>query len=268
MSDNTMTKEEILRKAIIKKGGNIKLGNMGSWMVLFGNVDWYIPELNRTCKGTCGNCTGCFNEKNPRKSECYVAKSYIQHVNRNADGSKGDIVKNKCTVKLGHAYRTIAITEMREELQKSLDKQLTRTKFEIVRLNESGELTCYADFKMWCELAEAHKETVFYIYTKNYDAIREAIDWGIIPENMFVNISVWHENGIKEYLEMAWHPQIRAFIVVDEEWTVAKYLSNGIHITTMCGAYDRKGKLNHELSCKKCKKCFSHNNKCCGCFEH
>ena len=267
-------KELVLKKAVIKDGtsaDNIKLGKMGSWAMLFGNCEWYIPELDVTIKGTCGeHCRGCFNPDNPRCSECYVAKSYVIHTNRNEDGTIGDILKNPCTVKLGHAYRTIAMTMFRKDLLESLDEQLTRKKkkFETIRINESGELTCYEDLGLWCELSRRHPETVFYLYTKNYKAVRKALINGIVPNNLFINISIWHEYGIKAYLEMKDHPQIRAFCLVDKKWTVEKYASKGIEITSMCGAYNEKGKMNHTITCDKCKKCFSKNNKCVGCYEH
>ena len=54
------------------KNGNIKIGNtMWSWNKLAGK-----GEI-AGCKGTCGeHCHGCYNEEDPRKSPCYVFKSY------------------------------------------------------------------------------------------------------------------------------------------------------------------------------------------------
>ena len=264
-------KKVIFKVAKIKKPQNIKLGNMGCWAELFGNCDWYIPELNVTVKGTCGeHCKGCFNPDNPRCSTCYVAKSYVKYTKENPDGTPGDIQKNNCWVKYGHACRTIAMTMFRDDLLESLHEQLKgkRKPFKIIRINESGELTCYEDLALWCELSRRHPETVFYLYTKNYKAVRKALINGIVPSNLFINISIWHEFGIKAYLEMKDHPQIRAFCLVDKKWTVDKYASKGIEITSMCGAYNEKGKMNHAVTCEKCKKCFSKNNKCVGCYEH
>ena len=264
----------ILEKAKIKDGtatDNVKLGNMGSWAELFGSCEWYVPELDITVKGTCGNyCQGCFNPLNPKCSPCYVAKSYVKYTNRNEDGTIGDIQKNKCSVKIGHAYRTIAMTMFRKDLLLSLDKQLTnkKKKFDVIRINESGEFTCYEDLEFWCELGKRHPETIFYVYSKNYGAIRKALINGIVPDNLFINVSIWHENGINEYLEMKDHPQIRAFVLVDDEWTIEKYFKKGLEITSMCGAYDENGKMNHAVTCDKCKKCFGKNNKCVGCNEH
>lgn len=267
-------KKLILQKAKIKKGTpdkNIKLGYMGSWSMLFGNCDWYIPELDITLKGTCGeHCKGCFNPINPKCSPCYVAKSYVRHTYSKEDGTVGDIVNDKCTIKLGHAYRTIAMTMFRKDLLLSLDKQLTnmKKKLNVVRINESGEITCYEDLELWCELGRRHPETIFYLYTKNYKAVRKSLINAVVPSNVFINISIWHQLGISDYLEMKDHPQIRAFCLVDKEWTKEKYYSHGIEITSMCMAYDDKGKMNHNITCDKCKKCFSVVNKCVGCFEH
>lgn len=267
-------KKLVLEKAKINDGtiaNNIKLGHMGSWSMLFGNIEWFIPQLECYVKGTCsGYCCGCFNPEDPGKSPCYVAKSYVKYTNRNEDGTIGDIVKNSCMVKLGHAYRTIAMTMFRDDLYKSLDKQLTnkKKKFEIIRINESGELTCYEDLKLWCDLANAHRETIFYLYTKNYDAVRKAIKNDIIPYNLFVNISVWHNNGIKEFLEFKENAQIRAFVLIDEEWSREEYALHGLVVTGMCGAYDSNGKMNHNVTCEKCRRCFNRKNAVIGCFEH
>lgn len=271
---NAELKELVMKKAVIHQGtsaDNEKLGSMGTWAELFGNCTWNIPELRIKVKGTCGKyCKGCFDPKDERKSACYVAKSYMRYTNANEDGTPGDIVNNPCSVKRGHAYRTIAMTEYRDELLTSLDNQLTRkrNKFKTIRINESGELTCYEDLALWCELAKRHPETVFYLYTKNYVAVYKAINNNDVPNNLFINISIWHSLGIKAYAEMKNHPQIRSFCLVDDEWTREKYQSKGIDITSMCGAYDEKGKMNHAVTCDKCKKCFSSSNKCVGCYEH
>lgn len=277
MKAKKITKEfqkMIIKKAKIKRGtqaDNVKLGDMGSWAMLFGSCNWYIPELDIEVKGTCGgHCKGCFDPEHPEKSPCYVAKSYVKYTKRNEDDSIGNILKNKCTVKLGHAYRTVAMTMFRTDLLLSLDAQLTKAKkkFGVIRINESGELTCYEDLEMWCELARRHPETIFYLYTKNYKAVKKAIENDVICKNIFINISVWHQYGVFEYTEMKNHPQIRAFVLVDNEWTKEDYKNNGIEITSMCAAYDEKGKMNHAITCDKCKKCFSNNNKCVGCYEH
>ena len=267
-------KKQVMKGAKIKnedESNNVKLGKMGSWAELPGDCEYYIPELDVTVKGTCGeHCKGCFNSNNPRCSACYVFKSLVRFTYSNPDGTPGDILKDKCWVKLGQAYRTIAMTMFRKDLLLSLDKQLTnkRKKFKIIRINESGEFTCYEDLALWCELGKRHPETIFYVYTKNYKAVRKALINGIVPSNLFINISIWHEYGIEEYLEMKDHPQIRAFVTVDDEWTIKKYYSKGIEITSMCGAYNEEGKLNHAVTCDKCKKCFSNNNRCTGCYKH
>lgn len=276
------------KKAIIKEGNqvdNIKLGVMGSWFELFGCCEWYIPEFDIWIKGTCGEfCSGCFNIDNPKKSPCYCVKSYIRKTNRNEDGSVGDIIMNKCTVKLGHFYRTVAMLYFKEYLIDWLDDQLQRINKKLekelgvvteserykVRINEAGELVSVDDLKFWCELANRRPEIKFYLYTKNFAAVEECVSDDCIPSNIFINMSIWHEYGVKEYLKLKWHPQVRCYAYVDAEFTVAKYKTLGLNITRMCPAYDSKGIMNHNITCDKCgnSHCCSHKNKETGCFDH
>ena len=267
----------LLSKAKINFGtvrDNIKLGSMGSWAELAGDMDWYIPEIDFWIHGTCGKyCKGCFNPENPRKSACYCFKTYCMKTKRNNDGSVGDIVLNKCSVKTGHAYRTLAMLFFREYLLESLDNQLNRvknTRSGKIRINEAGELTCKEDLLFWCELSKRHPEFQFYLYTKNLKAAKYCAEEDMISNNLFINLSIWHKFGIKEYLDLAWHPQIRAYVYVDREWTIDRYEKEGLHIQSMCGAYDIHGKMNHNITCDKCgnKHCCSHFNKVTGCFAH
>ena len=70
----------------------------------------------------------------------------------------------------------------------------------------------------------------------------------ITKSNIYINISVWHENGILSYNNMKGHNQIRAFVFVDKDWNKEKYEENGLNISSMCGAYDKNGKMNHSIT--------------------
>ena len=56
---------------------------------------------------------------------------------------------------------------------------------------------------------------------------------------------------------------IRAF-VYDDGYDYSKLLK----IDCYCPAYDKSGKLSHELTCDKCKICFQKKAKVCGCYSH
>lgn len=236
---------------LINNGKNMKLGNMGSISKLMGNEDYYIPQLNMCVKGTCGKyCEGC-------KGNCYVEKSY-----RGWHGKK---------VKYGHATTTLA---MRNDLRgtfEEMDKIIKRKRipYTCIRINQSGEFESAEEVKGYIFLAKQNPSVKFYVYTKNFDAIREVLTSNTIPKNLFINISVWGKQGISEYKEFSEKSnQIRAFVYVDNTYNVDWYAENGLEVKQFCGAYDRKGKMNHVVTCDKCKMCYSRRCKALGCYAH
>jgi hypothetical protein len=234
-------------KPKIVGGGNIKLGDnplFGSWSTMKGdsNEIRYVKKYGGSCFGTCGDCA-----KNCSES-CYVNASYRY----------GSVIQR-------HAVNA---TYIREDLKKTfeiLDDQLTskKKKFEIIRINQSGELTGYQELKSWVELATKHQETKFYVYTKNYNAVTKLINNEVpVPGNFTILISIWHDQGVKEFKRWKDLPYIKAFVYDDGE----------MHINpqTYCKAYDDSGRLDHNISCEKCKKCFNRNSnhKIIACKSH
>lgn len=231
---------------IIKSQGNIKLGKtMGTISKLMGNELIYIDKLGTEVMGTCGGyCEGC-------KKACYVRKSYRYP-----------------SVKLGHARTTLA---MRSDLMKAfsdMDMQLSRKRkpFVTVRINQSGELESMAEFIGYCDLARLHPETQFYLYTKASDYIVEPLLAGVAPDNITVLVSIWHEYGIDTYNMLKHLDNVKAFVYCDGY----DYSQHGLEIQTMCHAYDENGKLDHDITCDKCKKCFNRLASCkvIGCNDH
>ena len=142
-------------------GGNMKLGNMGSFSKLYGN-DTFNTKYGAVT-GTCGHhCEGC-------KNACYVRKSYRYP-----------------SVVNGHARNTIAFRASLWDAFEALDKQLTgkRKPWDIVRINQSGEIESYSELCHWVVLAQSHPETRFYLYTKNFEALARLAQVGEqVPEN-------------------------------------------------------------------------------------
>lgn len=232
------------------KNGNIKLGeSMWTLSTLYGSHEWYIEKLDRVINGTCGRyCAGC-------EKICYVRRSYRYN-----------------SVKYGHARNTIAIREnilnaffyLNEKIENARNKPV------IIRYDQSGEIESIEQLQMYASIAWVHMDIDFYIYTKAYDIVIPALLDGMIPMNMTVNISIYHEYGIEEFKRVAHLPNVKAFVVLDDEWTIAKYAEYGIIITTTCKAYNEKGNLDHNITCDKCKKCFNRimMHKVIGCYEH
>ena len=156
-------------------GGNIKLGDnplFGSWSTMKGGDDEirYVKKYGGSCAGTCGDCAKACSDS------CYVNASYRY----------GSVIQR-------HAVNATYIKEDLKLTFKILDEQLTRKKdkFEIIRINQSGELTGYQELKAWVELATKHSKTKFYVYTKNYNAVTKLINNEVpVPDNFTILISV------------------------------------------------------------------------------
>ena len=119
---------------------------------------------------------------------------------------------------------------------------------------------------MWLETAKMFPETPFYVYTKAYNIVDDILSNTKIedlPNNFYINISIWHQNGIESYNKWKHLDAIRAF-VYDDGYDYSKKLK----IDCYCPAYDENGKLNHKLTCDKCKICFQKKAKVCGCYDH
>jgi len=225
--------------------GNIKVGDMLTFNKLAGNIEW------DGCMGSCGeHCSGCFDSKNPYESGCYVIKSYRQY--------KSSVIKP-------HTINTIGMREHLKDSFIELDRQLSRKrKILPIRIHSSGEFETTQEIEGWIELARKHPNMPFYVYTKAYDLLDEVLTKNSsLPSNFFINISVWHEQGIAIYNKWKKLDNIRAF-VYDDGYDYA----DKITIDGYCPAYNKAGKLSHDLTCDKCKICFQEKVKVCGCYSH
>ena len=228
--------------ARFNKKGNIKTGLIWTWSKLAGN-----REINGV-KGSCGNYCGACQD-----GGCYVFKSYRYP-----------------SVINGHARNTTAfrndINGSFEELCAQIDR--AKNKPEIIRINQSGEIETPFELLKWCLMAKKYPDIRFYLYTKNFDALSMVINsfdnGATVPENITMLISVWHEYGLNEFNEFKKHSFIKAFAYDDG----FNYAAAGLNIDAYCTAYDQNGKMNHAVTCEKCKKCFNRIHKVIGCYDH
>ena len=251
-------------EARFNKSGNIKIGQIWSFNKLAGS------GIINNCKGTCSNCSGCYNEKNPKKSSCYVFKAYNRYGWENSSVVKGHI-RNTNIIRNDISK---AFTDIENQLKRA------RNKPGVVRIHSSGELESIEELCLWNSTAAKFPDIKFYIYTKMYDLIENEKFYKNISDNFFVNISVWHHNGIdtlnmmnnenknKNIKNIENIENIRAFIYDDGTYDYEK--EENLKINCYCPAYNKAGKMNHNVTCDKCGICFSNkeNNKICGCYSH
>ena len=86
-----------------------------------------------------------------------------------------------------------------------------------------------------------------------------------MPSNISINISIWHEYGLEAFDEFKAYPFIKAFVYDDRTFD---YAAHGLEIETYCMAYDESGKMDHNVTCQKCTKCFNRSAKVIGCYAH
>ena len=195
------------------------------------------------CLGTCGcvNCEAC-------EKECYA----VAMVKRFKDAGKARIRNTM---------------QLRENINQHFDDiraAILRDKIKMVRYTDSGEIESYLQFAKLVNLALGLPSVRFYLYTKNYEVLREFFGGGReLPKNMVVLISIWEDLGEKEFSEFSKHENIKAFAV--KPATVKPQV--------MCPAYKMEGgrvKLNKEMTCAKCGLCIGTrgNAKIIGCLEH
>ena len=147
-----------------------------------------------------------------------------------------------------------------------LQLKRARKKPSAVRIHASGELETAQELREWIETAIMSPDIPFYVYTKAYEILDEVlIDFNndTMPQNFFINISIWHENGIDAYNRWKHLNCVRAFVYDD-----GYNYGNKLKIDCYCPAYDKNGKLHHDLTCDRCKICFQTKAKVCGCYNH
>lgn len=261
----------LLKPVSFSKNANIKLGQSGdvwSFSTCAGNgtvtlivTDKDGNEIDRiiglgTCNGICEKC-GCWKSVDGKQPPCYVIKSYrnpsvlVNHIN-NSNGLRADI--------------DLAFEQ--------LDGQYIRARKKpaAIRWNQSGEML---GIRMWKKVIEFHKkhpEVLGWVYSKDYrNFSRIAKD---LPENLHVLISVWGKFGVSVYKKWAHLPNVHAFMV--EQSPLYDVPKSELKPSCHCGAYHvtytKKGKakitLNHEVTCDKCRLCFTNGIRVIGCLAH
>ena len=167
--------------------GNSKIGNMINWSTLPGNEEHMLIAKGRLITdivGTCSiNCQGCFKN-------CYARKSVLKHHN---------------SVACNWAENTIMIRDKKDECFQKIDEEIRKLnrefcegrspepKYDIFRINVSGEISDSEELERWNNLAYLHPEIKFGTYTKNSTALIEFFKKNKdSAPNFTINVSEWH----------------------------------------------------------------------------
>lgn len=147
--------------------------------------------------------------------------------------------------------------------------ETARKKPDIIRINQSGEIINKEYLENWIQLATEFPHIKFWLYTKAFSIALPFLASGIVPDNFTVLFSIWHEYGALAYKSIQHLDNVKAFVYCDGYG----YTKDDIAIQTYCEAYKEvngKMRLNHNITCDKCKKCFNRSAACkvIGCLAH
>ena len=200
--------------------GNTKLGSgIASFSTLPGNAEHLMENseagLLTDIPGTCSHtCQGCWKN-------CYARKGGVRYHN-SCVPSWGE---NTILLRNGKLWEQLAtfINLKNGKAEKYLDeahrqgvdpdlaiREATKlAAIKVFRINVSGEVESVEQFRRWAFLAQAHNYIRFYLYTKNFEALGEYLDWlgenhMELPGNFAIQISQWHhcaDDFIAKYAE-------------------------------------------------------------------
>lgn len=180
-----------------------------------------LINISGTCHGCCDTC----------KNDCYAIRTQCFRSTENNLISWGE--------------NTILAKEYTDLFFKQIQDKINISLMAYIRFHAFGEIPSYQYLKNMIQLAKNNPKITFYTYTKRYEWIEEAIREFQLPENLIINISIWHKNYNNPY-------NLPEFIYDDH---TEEYLKNIFH----CPAIDKNG---HEtgVTCASCKRCFSVKN--------
>lgn len=275
--------------------GNAKIGKgIFSYSTLPGNAEHMITLKDGTLltdiPGTCSKyCEGCAKD-----GACYAWRDAKLHSNATIpawgentllqrEGRVWDEVGKFLTLKNGKAQKYL-----REAHEAGTDPEVAvrqARKLAVVklfRIHVSGEVESASQLRKWNIIALAHPETVFGLYTKNFDALAEFLDGDgeegsgdSFAPNFVVNVSEWH--GVaKPFLEKHAWAKLNVFEycptnrkdcdLPDDE--VAR-----IEALPKCPAVTRSGHHatlpnGEPVTCSICKKCYTKTGRHIGVWSH
>lgn len=190
-----------------------------------------IDSISTSCLCN-ARCKKRMENKNFICSECYAAATIERYSNN--DPEKLDMYDKMERNTIFYSYY---------ELTKDCIPTITSR---IFRLESFGDLNNILQFKNYCMLARANKNTYFALWTKNPDIIARALKYGVtIPKNIDIIYSIPKKNCIPTQKQMRnikrKYPFIKKFFIVITKEYQKKH----------------KTKVNCQKKCYTCQKCYT-----------
>lgn len=171
--------------------------------------------------GTCGGlCEGCIDK-------CYAMNYTKRHHN---------------TVIPSYIPNTLLAKHNVKSMFEQLEEYIDRKKVKILRYHSSGEIPSYSYLIAMIELANKKPEVQFYCYTKQFEYLEKAFLEVGIPQNLHINVSIWHGNYDNKY-------GFQEFIYDDGS---DPEIANLYH----CPSVDKNGNKTG-VKCQDCGMCFN-----------
>lgn len=219
---------------------NGKLGDiLGISYLPMDGLDYLKSGLLLTdVPGTCKNCEECSRKCYARSSNKRFEKVTIRNVSN-----------------------TLQLRNDIDQHFTDIENYIVTHNVKIVRYTESGEIESLKQFEKLVNLAQKLHNVLFYLYTKNYDVLRDFFATSVLPNNMTVLVSVWGKVGVNEWNEFKQYHNVKCFAV-----------NSDLQPRVFCPAYTKgkngKARLNPEMTCKKCGLCYRSKASVIGCLEH
>lgn len=205
--------------------GNTKVGK-GIYCINLLSGDEPLRKKNGqlliNISGTCGGCCDVC------KNDCYAIRQQIFRSTEENLISWGE--------------NTILAKEYIDLFFKQIQDKINRSLMAYIRFHAFGEIPSYEYLEKMVKLAEDNPKITFYTYSKRYEWIENIMKEKTLPENLIINISIWHKNYNNPY-------NLPEFIYDDQ---TEEYLKDIFH----CPAVDKEG---HDtgVTCASCKRCFT-----------
>lgn len=189
-----------------------------------------LTNISGTCEGCCEHC----------KNNCYAIR------NQKFRSGKKNLIS--------WSENTILAKQYPDHFFNDIQSFLNRNMISAIRFHSFGEIPSFEYLLKMIELANNNPFVRFYTYTKRYEWLEQVLKEQDLPQNLVINVSIWHNNYNNPY-------NLPEFIYDDH---TDPSLENIPH----CPAVDKNG---HEtgVTCSSCKRClFATKGQKTAVYEH